>query len=129
MRILVLLTTLLLLASARAFGGVMATNGEYLVFHTYDAEDRIYDLADPTFNSSNGLNEPHIARRHCGGGYYDPHTGYLITSSNGVGAANIGYKTLVSAALAGDPEPSSDIDDWGLALGRYCGAPDGTVWN
>ena len=65
------ITALFLLVSAPVIGGNMATTSHYLIFHAYDSEDRIYDLADLSFNTSNGLNEPHISRTHCGGGYYD----------------------------------------------------------
>ena len=125
---LLAITALVLLVSVPVPGENLPTDSHYLIFHAYDAEDRIYDLADLTFSTSNGLNEPHISRTHCGGGYYDRNTGYVITASNGPDG-NAAYKTVLLDALAGAPNPSSDIDDWGLAFGRYCGAPDGTVWN
>jgi len=128
MKKLIAIVALIVLMPAPVFADNLATDSHYLIFHAYDAEDRIYDLEDLTFNTSNGLNEPHISRTHCGGGYYDRNTGYVITGSNGPDG-NAAYKTVLLDALAGAANPSSDIDDWGLAFGRYCGAPDGTVWN
>ena len=42
------ITALVLLVSVPVPGENLPTDSHYLIFHAYDAEDRIYDLADPS---------------------------------------------------------------------------------
>jgi|TARA_B100002003_G_scaffold249035_1_gene284289 hypothetical protein len=126
------LTVFVLLSFVSAWDGFAAnpiTNirSHYLLVTQKRAVDRIYDLSDPTWNTSNDTGWNSVGGEGWNGkGLYNPNDGYIIFGK-AQGQAG-GYRTVLSDLLAGNPRSSNVDNGWMYDTRRMFLGGDGRTW-
>ena len=126
------LTVFVLLSFVSAWDGFAAnpitnTRSHYLLVTQKRAVDRIYDLSDPTWNTSNDTGWNSVGGEGWNGkGLYNPNDGYIIFGK-AQGQAG-GYRTVLSDLLAGNPRSSNVDNGWMYDTRRMFLGGDGRTW-